>query len=97
MLLTFSLNLIYLLLAAPLVVLVGKILKQDWSYGTSYRLALHATTLPLIVSSVFSMVGLSHTGIPFLPFVLLLLVVYTNFKSHEAITPAKEEVKTPTA
>lgn len=91
MLLSFVLNLLYLLFGALLVLLMGKVMKQNWTYGTAYRLCLHATTLPLIVGLAFSLLPLGAGNIPFLSTVLLLLVVYFNFYKtpvvHDAPTP----------
>ena len=81
MLLSFVLNLLYLLFGALLVMLMGKLVKQNWTYGTAYRLCLHATTLPLIVGLAFSMLPIGAENIPFLSTGLLLMVVYMNFRN----------------
>ena len=78
MLLSFVLNLLYLLFGALIVWLMGKLMKQNWTYGSSYRICLHATTLPLIVGLALSLLPIG-AGIPFFSTILLLIVVYVNF------------------
>ncbi len=78
MLLSFALNLLYLLFGALIVWLMGKLMKQNFTYGTSYRICLHATTLPLIVGLALSLLPIGG-GIPFFSTILLLIVVYVNF------------------
>ncbi len=98
MLLSFTLNLLYLLFGALLVMLMGKLMKQNWSYGTAYRLCLHATTLPLIVGLAFSLLPIGGGNIPFFSTVLLLVVVYANFYkspvAHVAPTPPPTSANT---
>lgn len=79
MLMSFVLNLLYLLFGAFLVWLMSKLMKQNFTYGTAYRLCLHATTLPLIVGLAFSLLPISGGSIPFFSTILLLIVVYMNF------------------
>lgn len=90
--LSFVIMLIYLLLDSLLIFLLGKLLKLDWTYGTSYRIALHATTLPLLVSSIFFLLPFSGVQFPFLSTFVLLLVVYLNFK--DGGTPINTEANT---
>ncbi len=87
----FILNLFYLIFAALLVFLLGKFWKKGWRYGTAYRIALHATTLPLLLSAMFSMVGLG-AELPFFSTALLLLVVYLNFKQPASTATPPEPV-----
>jgi len=87
MIAVFVLNLGYLLFAALLVFIMGKFWKKGWGYTTSYRLALHATTLPLLLSAMFSMIGLGANDLPFLSTALLLFVVYFNFKTFTSSMP----------
>jgi len=79
-------NFIYLLFGALLVMLLGRfILKQKWGYGTAYRIGLHAITLPLLVDTLLSFVGLNIINIPLLQTVLLLAVVYLNYKDMKPV------------
>lgn len=74
-------NFIYLILGALLILFLGRfILKQPWGYGTSYRIGLHAITLPLLADALFSVVGVNIVNLPFLQTVLILAVVYVNYK-----------------
>lgn len=81
MLLSFLAMLGYLLLDAVLVYLLGKILKQQWSYRDAYHISLHAITLPLLVSSIFFLLPVSGIELPFLSTIILLVVVYVNYKN----------------
>ena len=84
----FGFNFIYLLFAALLIMLLGVLMKEKWSYGTSYRLGLHAITLPLLLNFLLMMTPLSFAAIPFLFTAILLTVVYVNFKnSVRLVTP----------
>ena len=91
MILSFVLNLAYLLFGALLVFILGHVIKQKWSYGTSYRLCLHASTLPLLVGLALSILPLGVVDVPLLSTALLVGVVYANFRHtppvHEAPTP----------
>ena len=79
---TFVLLLVYLLLDALFIMLIGRYLKYGWSYTTSYRIGLHAVTLPLLFSSVLSLVPIGNVSLPFLTALLTLVVVYMNFKDR---------------
>lgn len=95
MLLSFALNLLYLLFGALLVWLMGKLMKQSWTYVTAYRLCLHATTLPLIVGLAFSLLPVGEGNIPLLSTALLLIVVYMNF--HKTLLALEAPKPTPVA
>lgn len=78
-------TLIYLLFAALLVMLLGRVTKQKLSYKESYRVALYAVTLPLIVATLL---GMFSIVMPFLTYTLLLLVVaYANLRNGVATPP----------
>lgn len=83
MLLSFAAMLVYLLFDALAVFILGKIMNKSWSYGESYRISLHAVTLPILLSSVFYLLPISGLQLPFFSTALLLLVVYMNFKGVE--------------
>jgi maltodextrin utilization protein YvdJ len=88
----FLFHFVYLIFGALLIFLLGRfILKQEWSYGTAYRIGLHALTLPILIDLVLSVLSSSIHSIPFLPTLLLLIVVYTNYKPAERIpeTPSQ--------
>jgi maltodextrin utilization protein YvdJ len=78
MLLMFAVELVYLLFSALLVFIMGRLLKQRWSYGTAFRICLHAVTLPLLLSVALSLVHLDIESLPFLSTLILLGVVYFN-------------------
>lgn len=84
MLLSFVAMLGYLLVDALLVYLLGKIMKQEWSYREAYHISLHAITLPLLVGSIFFLLPVSGIELPFLSTILLLVVVYVNFRRKPA-------------
>jgi hypothetical protein len=81
MLFVFAINLIYILFAALLVFVMGRVQKHKWTYGTAFRICLHAATLPLLLSVALSLVNLDIDNIPFLSTILLLVVVYFNFRN----------------
>jgi hypothetical protein len=61
-------------------------MKEGWSYSTSYRIALHAVTLPMLVSFLSFILPSSSAELPFLSTALLLAVVFVNFKDKVALT-----------
>ena len=87
----FIVNLVYLLVASLFIFLIGLSLRRKWSYGTSYRIALHATTLPLLIEQIFLFAPLPFPRLPFLFTAMLLIVVAANYykpaSSKEAPTP----------
>ena len=87
----FLLILMYLLFAALVVYLLGLVLGRKWGYGTSYRISLHAVTLPLLLEQIFTLLPFSFARLPFLFTAILLVVVYVNYRkpvpSHEAPNP----------
>lgn len=78
--LIFDFRLIYLLLLASIIWLLGKIFKQTLGYGQAYKVGLHAITLGLIVELI---VGLTNRwthlyGFPFMVSILTLGVITVN-------------------
>jgi hypothetical protein len=91
----FLVNLLYLLVAAILVFLVGRALKRDWGYGTSYRIALHAVTLPLLIQQALLLLPFgSKIDLPLFFTVLLVGVVLVNYHTPHA-APAPSPVTPP--
>ena len=86
LLIVFGVNFLYLLLGAVLIFLLLRLLKQRFDYGASYRIGLHAITLPLFLSSLFSLFDLSFLDFPFLFTALMLAVVYVNFKDVATVS-----------
>lgn len=78
--LSYDFRLIHLLIIATLILVLGKIFKQETSFGTSYKLGLYAITLGLIVDIIVGLTG-RWTGIygfPFLVTIITLVVVPVN-------------------
>jgi len=79
----------YLLIAALLIFFLAKIRKVNLSYWESYRIGMHAITLPLIISAL----PVLFTFLPHIPFAftaILLVIVWINLMSKtspESITP----------
>ena len=72
----------YLLIASILIFIVAKIMKLDFSYGTSYQVGLHAITASLILDLLSYALGFSP---PFFSFTLLMLIaIIFNFKTQRA-------------
>jgi len=97
MLLLSLIKIVYLVFAAVLVFVLGRVLKHQWTYGTAFRISLHAVTLPLLLSTALSLVNLDLDNLPFLATALLLAVVYINFRNippEVAVLPA--EAPSPT-
>jgi maltodextrin utilization protein YvdJ len=91
MLLSFVAMLVYLLFDALFVFLLGKLLKQSWSYREAYHISLHAVTLPLLLSSIFFLMPVAAIQLPFLSSFVLLAVVYINFTAGEKVDTEKHE------
>jgi hypothetical protein len=97
MLLMFAIELIYLVFVALLVFVMGRALKHKWTYGTAFRICLHAVTLPLLLSTAFSLVNLNMGSLPFLPTLLLLTVVFLNLRNLPKEVPVlPDEAPSPT-
>lgn len=82
-------TLIYLFFAALLAWLAAKTFKLAWSYKDSYKAALHAATLPMILSTIAMVAGFP---LPLFSYTLLLaLIVIVNLKMSPktpvAVTP----------
>lgn len=85
MIVSFLAMIVYLLFDALLVYLLGKIMKEHWSYAQSYHLSLHAVTLPLLLSSVFYLLPIPGIQLPFLSTALVLVIVYLNFANNKPV------------
>lgn len=81
-LMSFAILLLYLLIDALFILLIGRFLKYNWSYGASYRIGLHAVTLPILFSTLISLVPIWTVSLPLLTALLTLVVVYMNFKDR---------------
>lgn len=78
--LSYNLRLIQLFVVAALILVFGKIFKQNLGFWQSYKLGLYAITLGLIVDLVVNLTG-RWTGIygfPFMVTILTLAVVLLN-------------------
>lgn len=65
-------TLVYLFIPAFLIWLYGKLMNKTLPYGTSYKVALHAATLPILLSAVLDFTRIHE---PFFSFTLLLLLI----------------------
>ena len=82
-------NAFYLLIVALLVMLMGHIMRQKFTYAMSYRIALHAMTLPLFVSLLF--VAIAPFDQPrFLFTAMLLVIAYINMRPTPLMTPTSD-------
>jgi hypothetical protein len=98
MLFMFAIELIYLVFVALLVFVMGRVLKHKWTYGTAFRICLHAVTLPLLLSTAFSLVNLNMGSLPFLSTLLLLAVAFLNLRnlpSEVPVVPHEAPPSTP--
>jgi hypothetical protein len=69
-------HLLYVLFLAVLVLLVGKMFAQSYSYSQAYRVALYGSVPVMIVGSVLALVP--YTLPPFLPTLISLAVIGFN-------------------
>ncbi len=78
--LSYNLRLIQLLMVAAFILVLGKILKQNFGFWQSYKLGLYAITLGLIVDLVVSLTSkfTYFYGFPFMVTILTLTVVIVN-------------------
>lgn len=78
--LSYNLRLIQLFVVAALILVFGKIFKQNLGFWQSYKLGLYAITLGLIVDLVVSLTSrYTHFwGFPFMVSILTLVVVTVN-------------------
>ncbi len=91
LLVAFGVNFVYLLFGALLIMLLGRFLKQTWTYGKSYQIGLHAITLSLLVDTLISIVGLGLIRLPLASTIIMLLVVYVNWKDGSVpVAPVEE-------
>lgn len=74
----YSMTLVYLVFAAVLVYIVGKIKKLNLSYRKSYHISLYAVTLPILLGILSFLVGLQSFA--FLPTIILVIAVWVNLK-----------------
>jgi hypothetical protein len=83
-------SLVYFLLLALIMMLIGRARHTTLSYKEAYKVTVHAATLPLIMWFVFT---LAHISMPFLTFSLLtLLVAFLNLKpAPNAASPTSTE------
>jgi len=87
-------NFVYLIFGALCVFILGRfILRQKWSYGTAYRIGLHALTLAVLMDVLCTTVGFSLKAVPFLTTLLLLLTVYVNYRPVSRSGEAEERTE----
>ena len=94
-LISFAVLLVYLLLHAIFIWLLGKVLAYNWSYATSYRIGLHAVTLPLLFSSIAAVLPIGGFSLPFMNAFLTMLIVYMNYKDKVVPNEAPRKGETP--
>jgi hypothetical protein len=87
LLISFGINFAYLLFGALFILLIGRLLKQRFGYGTAYRIGLHAMTLPVLLDTLFSALNIPLLHLPFLFTAAMLAIDVVNVKG---ITPVLE-------
>lgn len=91
----FTFKLLWLLVLALLVLLIAKIKKVPLSYKESFKVTLHAATVPLILIAIFIIGGRAE---PFLFFysLILLVIAFVNLKRLEqSPTPSENPIGQP--
>lgn len=81
-LIAFAFNLIYIAIVSVLVMLVLRLKKIETSYKHAYKVSLHAYTLPMLLSFLFTITGVGSLAL--FPTVVLLVIVLINFKQSPA-------------
>ncbi len=81
----FTFQLLWLFLMAFLVLLVAKLYKHRLSYKNSYQIALHAATVPFILTALSIVSGI-RVPFPFFYTLLALLIVLVNLKKTAQIS-----------
>ncbi len=91
-----TLTLAYLLFGGLLAWLIARMRKMPVSYGAAYRMALHAWTPVALLLTVITG-GFPGTEIPFIPTILLIVVLVANIRSAPGeSSPAGESVGSAT-
>jgi len=89
-----SFRLVYLVVAALLIWVIGKIKKVNLNYSKSYQIGLHLMTLPIVVTFSLNLVS-PQTSIPFLFTILTVVVAFINLDNvpagSSAEKPSQEE------
>ncbi len=81
-----SLLLIYLLIAALLIFLIGRIKKVAFGYKKAYQIGLHAITLSFILEALMGFIPRLNPHIPFQFTLLLLVITLINISAEETGT-----------
>src|SRR3989344_4432976 len=78
--LSYDFRLIHLLIVAALILVLGKLFKQEPGFGESYKISLYAITLGLSVDLVIDLTAhwTHFSGFPFMVTILTLGVVIVN-------------------
>ncbi len=77
-----SLLLIYLLIAALLILLIGRIKKAAFGYKKAYQIGLHAITLSFVLEALLGFIPQLNPHIPFQFTLLLLVIVIINISAE---------------
>lgn len=72
--------LVYLLLLSALIFLLVKLLRKSLTFSQSYKVALHAITLPLIITTLMGLVGVA--GFSFMFTIIALVVAIINLAAE---------------
>lgn len=72
--------LVYLLLLSALIFLLVKLLKKSLTFGQSYKVGLHAITLPLIITTLMDLVGIA--GFSFMFTIIALVAAIINLAAE---------------
>jgi hypothetical protein len=84
-------TLAYLLVGGVLAWLVARVRKVPVSYRAAYQMAMHAWT-PVALLLMIADGGIPSSGIPFLPTLLLLIVLIANIRpAPNGLSPVAEE------
>lgn len=80
-------NFLYLFLGALFIHLLLRVMKQKMSYGRCYQIGLHALTLPVLIHVLLAVSPFAFSGLPLTATIVMLVVVYFNFREMQHATP----------
>lgn len=84
----YILRLVYAILLGVLILLLSRIIQPSLSFGQSYKVAIYAMTLGLLVEVLLTIASplLGIRGFPFMVTILSLVVFVVNFKTEKEVS-----------
>lgn len=87
-------ELVVVLLAALGALALSRLAKRDWRYKELVNVALFAITLPLVIQTIFSLLGIQLPMVQFLALLALLVaLIFTKERIVHELAESGQEVK----